>query len=197
MSVTPAYLQNPAALSGVVTDYRDWQIPLGRRFRALKIWFMLRTYGVSKIQTMIRMHVQLGEYFAQLARSRPDILEIVAGPQFALTVIRCKIPNGVDASMPDVMNGADGHTDSEMNNFEKKKNTAVSGGDTALTKQVYELINSRGDIFLTSSLANGIYVIRVVSANELAEQKYIKKAFDIIVSTTEEVLAARGSNGTA
>lgn len=196
MSVTPAYLQNPAALSGLVTDYRDWQIPLGRRFRALKIWFMLRTYGVSKIQTMIRRHVQLGEYFAQLVRSRPDILEIVAGPQFALTVLRCKLPDSVNGSLQQALTGANSHTDGEMNSFERKRNTAVSGDLNALTKQVYELINSRGEIFLTSSIASSIYVIRVVSANELAEQKYIKKAFDIIVSTTAEVLAAKGANGT-
>ena len=45
LSVTPEYLRNAASASGAVIDYRDWQVPLGRRFRALKLWFVLRHYG--------------------------------------------------------------------------------------------------------------------------------------------------------
>ncbi len=58
----------------------------------------------------------------------------------------------------------------------------------ALTREVYELINSRGEIFLTSAVVGGTYAIRVVSANPKAEEKYIRNAFEIIVRTAEEVL---------
>lgn len=54
LSITPAYLRNKASESGLVTDYRDWQIPLGRRFRSLKLWFVMRTYGVIGLQNYIR-----------------------------------------------------------------------------------------------------------------------------------------------
>ena len=47
LSVLPEYLRNEATESGAVIDYRDWQIPLGRRFRALKLWFVIRHYGVE------------------------------------------------------------------------------------------------------------------------------------------------------
>jgi aromatic-L-amino-acid decarboxylase len=57
-----------------------------------------------------------------------------------------------------------------------------------LTKKVYELINSRGEIFITSTVIDGVYVIRVVSANPLAEEKNVRNAFDIVLRTTEEVL---------
>jgi aromatic-L-amino-acid decarboxylase len=57
----------------------------------------------------------------------------------------------------------------------------------SITKEVYELINRRGEIFLTSTEVEGIYAIRVVSANPRAEEKYIRKAFEIIVNATEEV----------
>jgi aromatic-L-amino-acid decarboxylase len=57
LSVTPEYLRNKQSESGAVVDYRDWQIPLGRRFRALKVWFALRTYGVKGMQDFIR-HVR-------------------------------------------------------------------------------------------------------------------------------------------
>jgi len=58
-----------------------------------------------------------------------------------------------------------------------------------LTKEVYELINSRGEIYLTSGVVNGIYAIRVVSANPKTEEKYLRNAFEILVRTAEEVLA--------
>ncbi|HEY6064631.1 MAG TPA: pyridoxal-dependent decarboxylase, partial [Thermoanaerobaculia bacterium] len=50
LSVLPEYLRNEATESGAVFDYRDWQIPLGRRFRALKLWFVIRHYGVEGLQ---------------------------------------------------------------------------------------------------------------------------------------------------
>lgn len=51
---TPAYIRNAASTSGAVIDYRDWQVPLGRRFRALKLWFVLREFGLRGLRQMIR-----------------------------------------------------------------------------------------------------------------------------------------------
>ena len=68
LSVLPEYLRNQATESGAVIDYRDWQVPLGRRFRALKLWFVLRHYGVEGLQHHIRRHVALAREFAQWVR---------------------------------------------------------------------------------------------------------------------------------
>src|SRR6202007_314253 len=68
LSVLPEYLRNQATESGAVIDYRDWQIPLGRRFRALKLWFVLRHYGVQGLQHHIREHVALAQEFAKWIR---------------------------------------------------------------------------------------------------------------------------------
>ena len=57
LSVLPEYLRNAATESGAVIDYRDWQVPLGRRFRALKLWFVLRWYGVEGLRAHIRSGV--------------------------------------------------------------------------------------------------------------------------------------------
>ena len=65
MSIVPEYLRNQATESGGVIDYRDWQIPLGRRFRALKLWFVLRHYGIAGLQHHIREHVRLAQLFAK------------------------------------------------------------------------------------------------------------------------------------
>ena len=63
MSVTPEYLRNPASEAGAVIDYRDWQIPLGRRFRAIKLWFVLRSFGAEGLRAHVRRHVELAEWF--------------------------------------------------------------------------------------------------------------------------------------
>jgi aromatic-L-amino-acid decarboxylase len=64
LSVLPEYLRNQATESGAVIDYRDWHIQLGRRFRSLKLWFVLRYYGIEGLQHHIREHVRLAQDFA-------------------------------------------------------------------------------------------------------------------------------------
>ena len=64
LSILPEYLRNQATESGAVIDYRDWHIPLGRRFRALKLWFVIRHYGVEGLRHHVRQHVQLAQQFA-------------------------------------------------------------------------------------------------------------------------------------
>lgn len=63
LSVTPEYLRNQASETGAVVDYRDWQVPLGRRFRSLKLWFVMRAYGVAGLRSYIREHVRLATMF--------------------------------------------------------------------------------------------------------------------------------------
>jgi len=71
LSVLPEYLKNAATASGAIIDYRDWQIPLGRRFRALKLWFVLRSYGVKGLQAFLRGHLELAAEFATWVGAHP------------------------------------------------------------------------------------------------------------------------------
>ena len=68
LSVLPEYLRNQATESGAVIDYRDWHIQLGRRFRSLKLWFVLRHYGLEGLQYHIREHIRLAQQFAEWVR---------------------------------------------------------------------------------------------------------------------------------
>ena len=63
LTVMPEYLRNEATQGGEAIDYRDWQIPLGRRFRAMKLWFVIRSYGVRGLQAFVRHHIGLAEEF--------------------------------------------------------------------------------------------------------------------------------------
>lgn len=64
LSIAPAYLRNDASDAGAVVDFRDWQIPLGRRFRALKPWLVMRHYGADGLARHVREHVRLGRVLA-------------------------------------------------------------------------------------------------------------------------------------
>ncbi|KAF4294687.1 hypothetical protein KXV50_004266 [Aspergillus fumigatus] len=154
LDITPAYLRNPYSETGRVIDYRNWSISLGRRFRALKIWFVMRSYGLSGMKAYIRKTIGLGNIFADLVRSRSDLFEIITKPAFCLTVFRIKSPSlqsNAESSVP-----------------------RIDDASNAITKEVYELVNSRGEIFITSSVIAGVYAIRVVSANPAAEEKYLR-----------------------
>ena len=87
LSITPEYLRNPASESGAVVDYRDWHPQLGRRFRAMKLWAVLRTYGLEGIRAHIRDGVELAAYVAELVRDE-DRLELVTEPSLSLVVFR-------------------------------------------------------------------------------------------------------------
>jgi aromatic-L-amino-acid decarboxylase len=77
LSILPEFLRSQQSESGAVIDYRDWQVPLGRRFRALKLWFAIRADGVEAFRAMIRRHVALTQELADLVRADPRF-EVVA-----------------------------------------------------------------------------------------------------------------------
>jgi aromatic-L-amino-acid decarboxylase len=89
LTVLPEYLRNTATESGAVIDYRDWQVPLGRRFRALKLWFVLRWYGVEGLRAHVRTAVALAQEFAARVRA-DDRFEIVAPHPFSLVCFRLR-----------------------------------------------------------------------------------------------------------
>ncbi|WP_436793602.1 pyridoxal-dependent decarboxylase [Actinospongicola halichondriae] len=87
LSISPAYLRNEASDAGAVVDFRDWQIPLGRRFRALKPWLVMRHYGADGLARHIREHVRLGRKVADLVLGDPRF-EFAAPPALNLVCFR-------------------------------------------------------------------------------------------------------------
>ncbi|MEN9804248.1 MAG: hypothetical protein RIS41_1095 [Actinomycetota bacterium] len=102
LSILPEYLRSAAAQSGQAIDYRDWQIPLGRRFRALKLWFAIRTEGTAHFQSMIRRHVGLSQEFAAWVAA-DDRFEVVAPHPLNLVCLRV---NGTSPEDGDVRTDA-------------------------------------------------------------------------------------------
>jgi len=105
LSILPPYLKNEASESGAVIDYRDWHVPLGRRFRSLKLWWVIRSYGVEGLQSMIRYHVALTERLAEKLKSDPRF-EVVAPHPFALVCFRCTAGDEATQSLAEAVNGS-------------------------------------------------------------------------------------------
>jgi aromatic-L-amino-acid decarboxylase len=88
LSIKPPYLRNQFSDNELVTDYRDWQIPLGRRFRSLKLWFVLRSYGIRGLQAHIRNGVGMAESLESKLGGRRDLFTIFTPARFALVSLR-------------------------------------------------------------------------------------------------------------
>lgn len=159
LSITPAYLRNGFSDSGLVTDYRDWQIPLGRRFRSLKIWFVWRTYGVEGLRAHISRTIGIGDRFAEWVRGRSDLFEIVAPPRFALTCFRVLPREG-----------------------------GLREGNE-LTKKICDEVNADGEIFVTGTMLGEVSAIRVVAGSPSVEESHLRRAFEIFVEKAEKYRA--------
>lgn len=83
MSIVPEYLRNQASDAGAVIDYRDWHVPLGRRFRAMKLWFVLRHYGAEGLRAHIRLHCRLAERLERAMRA-DDRIEVLVPRSLSL-----------------------------------------------------------------------------------------------------------------
>jgi aromatic-L-amino-acid/L-tryptophan decarboxylase len=103
LSILPEYLRNQASESGAVIDYRDWHIQLGRRFRALKLWFLIRHYGVEGLQHNVREHVRLAQEFAAWVK-KDTRFELAAPVPLNLVCFRHKDGDAANQDIMDRLN---------------------------------------------------------------------------------------------
>ncbi|CAL1713657.1 unnamed protein product [Somion occarium] len=163
LDITPEFLRTKHGDAGTVIDYRNWHLALGRRFRSLKVWFVLRSYGVEGFRNHIRQGIELSQYFASLIRASPSF-ELVTEPSFALSVFRV-LPSG-DSE------GSQAVTLELVNE---------------LNRSFYSRLSARPDIMLTQTMINGVFCIRFAVGATRTKKEHIDKAWSII---QEEAVAA-------
>ena len=105
LSILPEYLRNAATESGAVIDYRDWQVQLGRRFRALKLWATIRHYGAEGLRHHVREHVRLAQEFAGWVRE-DDRFELAAPAPLNLVCFRHRESDERNQAILDRVNGS-------------------------------------------------------------------------------------------
>ena len=103
LSILPEYLRNRATTSGEVIDYRDWHVPLGRRFRALKLWFVIRHYGAEGLRAHVRRSVALADWFAAQVEAS-DGFELAAPVSVGLVCFRHRAGDAFNQTLMDRLN---------------------------------------------------------------------------------------------
>jgi aromatic-L-amino-acid/L-tryptophan decarboxylase len=148
--ILPEYLKTRTR--GKVNDYRDWGVPLGRRFRALKLWSVIRMYGVEGLQDKIRSHIRIARRLAEIVAKEHDF-QILAPVTINVVCFRYK-PGGVK--------------EEELNKFNETLN--------------YKL-NDSGNVYLSHTVINGIYTLRMVTGQTNVTLEHVEKAWDLIKNT--------------
>lgn len=103
MSILPPYLKNEASDAGAVIDYRDWHVPLGRRFRALKLWWVIRSYGAEGLRHMVREHVAMAADFAGRIET-DDRFDLFAPHPFGLVCFTLRAGNDATKALAAALN---------------------------------------------------------------------------------------------
>lgn len=150
MSINPEYLKtNPDEL---VNNFRDWGIPLGRRFRALKLWFVLRSYGAIRLREIIRGHIDLAHEFAAWVEASPR-WELLA-PVPLNTVCFRLLPDGWRDLSP--------------------------GRIDQLNKELLDRVNQDGTIYLTHTKLFGKFTLRLCVGQTGTRREHVEQAWEVL-----------------
>ncbi len=146
---SPEYLRT--AQDQEVANFRDWGIPLGRRFRALKLWFVLRSYGAEELRTLLRKHIALGHELASWVDAEPQWERMAPAP-LGLVCLR--------------------HVPPELVGDEP----ALAAHNAALMARV----NATGEVFLTHTLLDGRYAMRVAIGAWRTERRHVERVWGLL-----------------
>lgn len=146
--IIPEYLKTLS--DSKVNNYCDWGIPLGRRFRALKLWFVIRSFGLNGLREKLRYHISLAKNLEKEIRNDANF-EMLAPVNFNLLCFRFH-PQGLDE-------------ESELNNINEK---------------ILHTVNATGKIFISHTKLGGKYTIRMVIANTNVTDKHVEQAWELI-----------------
>nr|WMX25289.1 aromatic amino acid decarboxylase TyDC2 [Lophophora williamsii] len=168
LSMNPEYLKNKATESQQVVDYKDWQIALSRRFRSLKMWLVVRSYGINYLRSFLRGHVDMAAYFEEMV-VMDRRFEIVVPRNFALVCFRL-FPVAVI---------------SRHQKFLEEESL------NELNAELLESINSAGRIYMTHTLVEGIFVLRFAVGSTLTQPHHVSYAWREIQDHTDRILARK------
>ncbi|KAL6306954.1 pyridoxal phosphate-dependent transferase [Sparassis latifolia] len=157
LEVTPPFLRTKQGDARAVVDYRNWNLGLGRRFRSLKVWFVLRSYGVEGFQKHIRKGIALNNHFVSLVSASP-LFSLVAPPSFALTVFRLTPQTVLPVSTAPL-------TESLLND---------------VNRALYVRITARPEILLTQTVLNGTVCLRFAVGATRTETEHVEMAWQLI-----------------
>ena len=153
----PEYLRDLARESPA-RDYNEYTPQLGRRFRALKLWILLRWFGLDGLRRRIERHIAFAQEFADWVAADPDF-EVLAPVPFSTVCFRYR-PAGLASS------------DDEGPSAEPVLE--------ALNVELENAVNATGRILLSHTRLRGRYVLRLAVGNLRTEERHVRQAWDIV-----------------
>nr|XP_018265527.1 aromatic-L-amino-acid decarboxylase [Kwoniella dejecticola CBS 10117]OBR87685.1 aromatic-L-amino-acid decarboxylase [Kwoniella dejecticola CBS 10117] len=168
LDVTPTYLRSKEADAGTVIDYRNWQPALGRRFRSIKLWFVLRSYGVKGFQQHLLRGIEHCQQLEKIVKQSSKF-EIVTPPSLALIVFR-------------------------LNPAKSQENANIDDDELNLINQkLFTALDLRYDIFLTQTVLHSkernMFVIRLAMGGVHTKFSDVENAWRIVEEEGEKVLS--------
>jgi len=170
LSILPEYLRNQATESGAVIDYRDWHIQLGRRFRSLKLWFVIRHYGIEGLQHHIREHVRLAQQFAAWVRD-DSRFELAAPAKLNLVCFRLR---------------AGGHTNQGQTSQDQTSQDQASQDQA--NQLLMERLNGSGELYLTHTKLDGKFTLRFCVGQTNTQARHVERAWQRIQQETGKLV---------
>jgi aromatic-L-amino-acid decarboxylase len=152
--ILPEYLRTRTR--GKVNDYRDWGVPLGRRFRAMKLWSVIRSYGVEELQNKLRYHIQTAARLSEMVASEADF-EILAPVTICVVCFRYR-PEGYDEKQINLLN-----------------------------EKLNHLLNDSGKLYLSHTVLDGKYTLRMVTAQTNVTMVHVERAWSAIKETARSL----------
>ncbi|KAK7275316.1 hypothetical protein RIF29_16429 [Crotalaria pallida] len=176
LSTNPHFLRNKASESKQVIDYKDWQITLSRKFNALKLWLVLRSYGVDNLRNFLRHHVEMAKTFEGLVRLDKRF-EIFVPCNFSLVCFRIS-PSAI---VNRCSNGTKVEPNGKLRNGERPSVNEMN-------RKLLDLINSSGSAYMTHGEVEGAFVIRCAIGATLTEEHHVIKAWKLVQEHTNSLL---------
>ena len=166
-SLTPDYLQTLEAVE--VRNLMDTGVQLGRRFRSLKLWAILRHFGSDGIRDRLAEHMRLARLFAGWVDDSPDFERLAPVP-FSVVCFRAT-PGGVAVA------GADGAV---AGGATSEEIAAVDATTDALNERLLEAVNATGEVFLSHTRLNGRFAIRLAVGHVRTEERHVRRAWELL-----------------
>ncbi|GAB2279762.1 hypothetical protein Dimus_014400 [Dionaea muscipula] len=180
LSTSPEYLRNKASECNQVIDYKDWQIALSRRFRSLKLWLVLRSYGISNLRKSIRKHVNMAAHFEGLiVKYNYETFEIVVPRLFATVCFRIS-PTAVIQQLLLCPTCCQRQEQKHLHDHDHVVN--------AVNHDLLESINSSGRLYMTHGVVDGVYFIRFAVGASLTEGHHVIRAWSIVQEHSRAIL---------
>ncbi|KAI4356232.1 hypothetical protein L6164_000269 [Bauhinia variegata] len=176
LSTNASYLRNKVSDSKQAIDYKDWQITLSKKFNALKLWMVLRSYGIGNLRNFLRNHVKMAKTFEEFVKMDRRF-EIFVPRTFSTVCFRLT-PSAI-AKLEHYANTTKAHQNGKL---------ASEDFVNQVNYKLLDLINGSGKVYMTHTVVAGAFVLRCAIGGTLTEEKHVNMMWETVQEKVDSIL---------